>query len=284
MIDETPSLLIVGGLTVDAFADGTRAPGGSVLHSGLAAAVAGVRPRILTIAGEEPEARAGLDRLRSIADAVACQPAAATTMFRHTEQDGRRVLVLDALAGPMGTDTPAVDDRTVALVAPIADELSAGGLTALHERLRPHRAVFLIQGWLRRLEVGATVHPLALDEVDDGLWSAFARADAIVVSTEDLAEHPEDPFAQAVAVRARLGPGPILCLTLGAEGYLLDDPTLDRVVASVPRRVVDGVPTVGAGDTFGAAFAIALGNGDDAGRAAARATEAVIGMLEARVA
>jgi sugar/nucleoside kinase (ribokinase family) len=283
MIDETPSLLIVGGLTVDAFADGTRAPGGSVLHSGLAASAAGVRPRILTIAGDEPEATVGLDRLRSIAADVACQTAGATTTFRHTEHEGRRVLVLDALAGPMTTDAPAVDGQTVALVAPIADELSAGGLTALLGRLEPRRAVFLIQGWLRRLEVGVTVHPLALAEVDEALWSAFARADAVVVSTEDLAEHPEDPFAQAAALRARLGPRPILCLTLGAEGYLLDDPAVDRVVASVPRRVVEGVPTVGAGDTFGAAFAIALGDGDGAGRAAERATEAVIGMLEARV-
>lgn len=283
MIDETSALLIVGGLTVDAFEDGTRAPGGSVLHAGIAAAAAGVRPRILTVAADEPEARAGLERLRSIADAVACQPADATTTFRHTERDGRRVLVLDALAGPMDPDAPAVDGATVVLVAPIADELSADGVALLLERLQPTRGVFLIQGWLRRLEVGKTVHPLALDEVDARLWSAFARADAVVVSTEDLAEHPEDPFAQASALRARLGSRPMLCVTLGAEGYLLDDPALDRVVASVPRRVVDGVPTVGAGDTFGAAFAIALGDGDDAGRAAERATEAVIGMLEARV-
>ena len=277
-----PPLLIVGGLTVDAFADGTRAPGGSVLHSGLAASIAGVRPQVLTLAGDEPEARIGLDRLRSIADAVACQPANATTTFRHTELHGRRVLVLDALAGPMAADTFATDGNPVALVAPIADELPVGVLVALLERLRPRRTVFLIQGWLRRLQVGETVHPLALGEVDGALWSALAPADAVVVSTEDLAEHPEDPFAQAAALRARLGPRPVLCLTLGAEGYLLDDPAVDRVVASVPRRVVHGVPTVGAGDTFGAAFAIALGDGGDASQAADRATEAVIGMLEAR--
>ena len=53
--------------------------------------------------------------------------------------------------------------------------------------------------------------------------------------------------------RARSGPHPLLVLTLGEQGYLLDDPAADQVVASVPRRVVEGVPMVGAGDTFGAA-------------------------------
>lgn len=282
MIDETPALLIIGGLTVDVFPDGTRAPGGSVLHSGLAAAAAGVRPRVLTIAGDEPEAAAGLDRLRAIADLVAYQRADATTTFRHAEHDGRRVLMLDALAGPMAGDVLAVDDHPVALVAPIADELPAAALEVLLARVAPVRTVFLIQGWLRRLVVGTTVHPLPLDAVDGALWAAFAAADAVVVSTEDLAEHPEDPFAQAAALRERLGPRPILCLTLGAEGYLVDDPKIDRVVASVPRRVVEGVPTVGAGDTFGAGFAIALGTGAEASGAAELATEAVIGMLEAR--
>ena len=280
-----PSLLIVGGLTVDVFADGSRAPGGSVLHSGLAATVAGARPLVMTIAGDEPEARAGLSRLATVAERVVCQAAAATTTFRHTERDGRRVLLLDALAGPMspGPDAPlALDGPVVALIAPIADELPPDALASVLHRLDPDRSVLLIQGWLRRLDVGQTVHPAPLDEVDPALWASFAAADAIVVSTEDLAEHPEDPFAQASALRERLGPRPILCLTLGAEGYLLDDPSLDRVVASVPRRVVHDVPTVGAGDTFGAVFAIALGEGDGASRAADRATEAVIAMLEAR--
>jgi sugar/nucleoside kinase (ribokinase family) len=54
------------------------------------------------------------------------------------------------------------------------------------------------------------------------------------------------------------------------------------VLASVPRRVVAGVPAVGAGDTFGAALAVHLARGVSAGAAADRATDAVIAMLEAR--
>ena len=58
--------------------------------------------------------------------------------------------------------------------------------------------------------------------------------------------------------------------------------TSHRVVASVPRHVVEGVPAVGAGDTFGAALAIHLAGGDDPATAAVAATDRVIAVLEAR--
>jgi sugar/nucleoside kinase (ribokinase family) len=50
----------------------------------------------------------------------------------------------------------------------------------------------------------------------------------------------------------------------------------------MPRRVVEGVPMVGAGDTFGAALAIHLARGADAATAATAATERVIRVLEER--
>ena len=129
---------------------------------------------------------------------------------------------------------------------------------------------------------GSRLGHVALDEVPAATWEAFSVADAVVVSTEDLAESPEDPFVEAAALRRRLGPRPVLVLTLGAHGYLLDDPEADDVVASIPRRVVDGVSTVGAGDTFGAAFAVELGRGAGAATAAAAATDRVIRLLESR--
>jgi sugar/nucleoside kinase (ribokinase family) len=273
-------LLIVGGLTVDRFADGTSAPGGSVLHSGRAAVAEGVRPAILTIAGDEPEARDGLAQLRDLAD-VDAQRSPATVTYAHREVDGRRVLTYLASAGPIAPSALA-DPPDVALLAPIADELPAAALAAVREGARPRVTVLLIQGWLRHLEIGEPARPLALDEVPSATWDAFGMADAIVVSTEDLAESPADPFVEAAGVRSKIGPRPLLVLTLGDRGYLLDDPAADRVVAYVPRRVVDGVPMVGAGDTFGAALAIHLARADDPIRAADAATEAVIRMLEAR--
>ena len=273
-------LLIVGGLTVDRFVDGSSAPGGSVLHSGRAAVAEGIRPAILTIAGDEPEARDGLAQLRELADVVA-QPSPATVTYAHGEVDGRRVLTYLASSGPIAPSVLA-DPPAVALLAPIADELPAAALAAIRDTARPRLTVLLIQGWLRHLEIGEPARALALDEVPSATWDSFAAADAIVVSTEDLAESPEDPFVEAAGVRSKIGPRPLLVLTLGDRGYLLDDPSADRVVAYVPRRVVDGVPMVGAGDTFGAALAIHLARAHDPIHAADAATEAVIRMLEAR--
>jgi len=273
-------LLIVGGLTIDHFADGRTAPGGSVIHSGLAAVAEGHAPTILTVAGDEPAARDGLNRLAAMGELV-CQAATRTATYRHEEHASRRVLVYEAATDPIVVPD-GLGSQDVALVAPIADELPADAVAALFGALRPRCTVMLIQGWLRRLEIGAPVRPLPLADVPEGLWTAFGHADAVVVSTEDLAESPEDPFAQAQALRARLGEAPLLVLTLGQQGYLLDDPDTDRVVASMPRRIVEGVPMVGAGDTFGAALAIHLARGADPATAAAAATERVIRVLEGR--
>jgi len=273
-------LLIVGGLTIDRFPDGTSAPGGSVIHAGRAAAADGARLTILTVAGDEPEAAIGLRQLAELGDLIH-QRAPSTVTYGHSEVHGRRVLTLLAGAGPIAP--PAlVDPPDVALLAPIADELPAASLAALRDAARPRLTVLLIQGWLRRLAIGEPARPLALDEVPSTTWEAFAAADAIVVSTEDLAESPEDPFVEAAGVRGKIGPHPILVLTLGEQGYLLDDPASDHVVAFVPRRVVEGVPMVGAGDTFGANLAIQLGLGAAPADAAAAATDGVIRMLEGR--
>lgn len=275
-----PSLLIVGGLTIDRFTDGTAAPGGSVIHAGRTAVAEGASLTILTVAGDEPEAAIGLQQLADMGDLIH-QRTPSTVTYGHGEVAGRRVLTYLAGAGPIAPPG-LVDPPDVALLAPIADELPASAIEAVRESARPRLTVLLIQGWLRRLAIGQPARPLALDEVPATTWEAFGAADAIVVSTEDLAESPEDPFVEAAELRERIGPGPLLVLTLGEQGYVLDDPAADRVVASFPRRVVRGVPVVGAGDTFGAALAIHLGRGASSQVAAIAATDAVIRMLESR--
>jgi len=274
--------LIVGGLTIDRFADGTVAPGGSVLHAGHATRAEGASLTTLTVAGDEPAARDGLARLGELG-MLAHQQVGATTVYRHEERDGVRVLILEARADPIEAaglrDLPRPD---VALVAPIADEVSPSLVDALRRQVRPPMVVLLIQGWLRRLAEGEEVLALALDALSADQDRIIGEADAIVVSTEDLVEAPGDPFAQAAALRQRAGSRPIIVVTLGTEGYLLDDPAQDRVVASVPRRVVTGVSAVGAGDTFGAALAVNLARGGAPVAAADLATDRVISVLEAR--
>jgi sugar/nucleoside kinase (ribokinase family) len=273
-------LLIVGGLTIDRFADGSSAPGGTVIHAGRAAVSERASITILTVAGDEPEAADGLGQLAEMGDLIH-QRAPSTITFGHGEIDGRRVLTFLASAGPI---VPPIitDPPGVALLAPIADELPASAVLATRDSVQPRLTVLLIQGWLRRLALGQPVRPLALDDVPAATWEAFATADAIIVSTEDLADSPEDPFFEAAALRARLGPRPLVVLTLGAQGYVLDDPQSDQVIASVPRTIVEGVTTVGAGDTFGVVLAIGLGRGAAPDVAAAAATDAVIRMLEMR--
>lgn len=274
-------LLIVGGLTIDRFDDGTTAPGGSILHAGLAAAAAGVRPVFLTVAGDEPEARRGLAQLAELGELHA-ERVAATTLFGHGEADGRRVLFYETAGGTIDVPPAGLPEVGLVLAAPIAAELPPAVVARLRETLRPRLVTLLIQGWLRRLVPGEPVRALGLDDIDGETWDCFAAADVIVVSTEDLAEVPHDPFAQAAALRARFGSRPLLVLTLGTEGYLLDDPRADRVVATVPRRVVTGVSTVGAGDTFGAALTLHLASGATPPDAAEAATDRVIDLLESR--
>jgi sugar/nucleoside kinase (ribokinase family) len=274
-------LLIVGGLTIDRFADGSSAAGGSVIHAGRAAVADGVRPAFLTVAGEEPEALGGLEQLAAMGDLLRL-PSTWTTTFAHAERDGRRLLALERRSAPI--DLPRAPAAAAALLAaPIADELPASVLGSLIDATGPSLVVCLIQGWLRHLEPGTPVRPLALSEVADATWAVLGSADVVVVSTEDLAEAPGDPFTQAATLRASLGDRPVLVLTLGTQGHLLDEPSANRVVASMPRRVVTGVPTVGAGDTFGAALAIQLARGlSDPTQASEVASDRVIAMLETR--
>jgi sugar/nucleoside kinase (ribokinase family) len=274
-----PELLIVGGLTIDRFADGTSAPGGAVIHAGRAAVTEGAELTILTVAGDEPEAAVGLRQLAEMGSLIH-QRAPSTVTYGHREADGHRVLTF--LAGTAPIAPPALaDPPDIALLAPIADELPASAVLAVRDSVRPRVTVILVQGWLRRLVIGEPVRPLALHELPVATWDAFATASAVVVSSEDLADAPGDPAAKVDRLRERLGPGPIIVLTRGAKGYLLDDPAAGRVASGAPR-VVEEVSTVGAGDTFGVTLAIHLGRGAPAGVAATAATDAVIRLLESR--
>jgi sugar/nucleoside kinase (ribokinase family) len=278
-----PSILIAGGLTIDVFADGRRAPGGSVIHAGIAAVADGASVATLTVAGSEPEAAAGRAHLEALGTLLA-GPAPATTTFGHGETNGRRVLVLEVAGGQVPAHPEAASGRPdVVLFAPIADELDTQTVRTVCETAEPRIAAFLIQGWLRHLAVGEVVRPLPLAAVGTDLWGTFGAGDLVVVSIEDLAEGvAEDPFAMGATLRSRIGPRPVLVVTLGTEGYLLDDPRADRITAVVPRRVVRGVPTVGAGDTFGVVMALRLAAGATPAAAADSATDAVISLLESR--
>lgn len=237
-------LLVVGGLTVDRFADGSSAPGGSVLHIARAAAPRGLRLGVITVAGPEPEAQAGLDELRSLAASLDWTDADATLTFIHREDAAGRRLTLERPGGPIRLDDPDLTSRAwTVLVAPLAGELGADEISRL-EGGRPRGAI--LQGFLRLAGDDGAVRPLPLSALDPALVDALGRFDLLVASREDLVADDAEPRDQLAALRGRFGATPDLVLTDGVHGIWTE-----REHLPVPRTVL-GVATVGAGDVLAA--------------------------------
>jgi sugar/nucleoside kinase (ribokinase family) len=247
-------LLLVGGMTVDRMPDGSVVAGGSVLHAAPAAAANDGRVAAVTLAGPEPEVEAGLRRLRGILRHVEVRSAERSIGFEHGDHGGRRAL---RFLGSSGTHIrlDEVPDAAAILYAPVADELDAAGLAGAGGRAM--RAAIL-QGWLRRLVPGELVSGRPLAELDPGLVAALPRMDLLMASREDLLAEGDRPDRQLDALRSALGPRPVLVLTDAAAGAWIDRAeagTSQRWHLPVPR-LVEGVPTVGAGDLFAAALTL----------------------------
>lgn len=274
MTADTPSaaldLLVVGGLTVDRFADGTAAPGGSVLHIARAAASRGLRVGVVTAAGPEPEAQAGLAELRRLCVQVEATRYGATTTFRHREtQDGRH-LWLERVGGAAVLGAHAADRIVTGAVlyGPVADEIDVG---LIQVGAGAWRRGAILQGWLRRPAEGAEVEHLALSSVGSELTEALGRFDVLVASREDLAAEADTPDQQLTALRKAIGPAPALVVTDGSNGLWLD--LVDERVHLGAPWIVDTAATVGSGDIL-AAFLVA-GADDPSSGWPARAEEAM---------
>jgi sugar/nucleoside kinase (ribokinase family) len=254
MLTDPPSdlprldLLLVGGLTVDNFADGTSAPGGSVLHAARAGMAMGHRVGAVVLAGPEPVAAAGLQELAQL-DFLWREPAPRSIGFGHELVDGVRRLRFEGsggrLAAPAAAALPAV-----VLHAPVADEVGSDLAGQRHSAAR-HAAI--VQGWLRRLEPGRPAVPLPLSGLDAGLRDALAHMDLLVASREDLVAEGDEPERQIGAMRATFGPGPVLVVTDATDGAWVQAAGEDGPTWRVRLlTVVDDVPTTGAGDMFAA--------------------------------
>lgn len=272
---EPLDLLVVGALTIDRFADGAAAPGGSVLYAARAASAAGLRAGVVTVAGDEPAAADGLRELSRLGP-LHREVAPATLRFALDEDHGGRHLLLEVPVAPLACPPRAVAPRAV-LYAPVADELGsgfggqeyAGALTAA-----------VLQGWLRNLELGREVRPLPLSALPEALVRRLAGCDLLIASREDLVAVAAEPGAQLDALRVRFGWRPLLVVTDGVAGTWLD--IAGRRARSSPSSVVADVTTLGSGDTFAAIMAAGLGRGLSAEEASTNAATAVVEMLAAR--
>jgi sugar/nucleoside kinase (ribokinase family) len=246
MIAARPALLVIGGLTIDRFADGASAAGGSVLHIARAAAPRGVNVRVMTVAGPEPEAQAALEELRGLT--VSAERAGSTATFMHRDSPAGRRLWLERHGGSLRV--PPLDPREqprAVLVAPIADEVSTVDLARLDATSTRGG---ILQGFLRSFGPDGEVRPRQLSTLAPELVAELSRFDLLVASREDLLGEAGEPPDQLGALRRCLGPRPALVVTDGARGVWLEHEHLP-----VPWRV-EGVPSVGAGDIF-AAFMLA---------------------------
>lgn len=273
---ESLDLLVVGALTIDRFADGAAAPGGSVLYAARAASAAGLRVGAVTIAGDEPEAADGLRELSRLGP-LHREVAPATLRFALDEDaGGGRHLLLEVPVAPLACPARAVAPRAV-LYAPVADELGsgfggqeyAGALTAV-----------VLQGWLRSLDLGREVRPLPLSALPETFVRRLAGCDVLIASRDDLVAVAAEPDAQLDALRVRFGERPLLVVTDGAAGTWLD--IAGRRAWSAPSSVVAGVTTLGSGDTFAAIMTAELGRGLSPEAASTNAAMAVVEMLTAR--
>jgi sugar/nucleoside kinase (ribokinase family) len=247
MIAAGPDLLVIGALTIDRFADGSSSPGGSVMHIARAAAARGLRVAVITVAGPEPEAQAGLDELRGLAARVELTAADATATFIHRDSPGGRRLWLERGGGSIRLPALGRDAPQAILLAPIADEVAHEDLGRLGPS--PGRAAIL-QGYLRSVAPDGEVRPLPLSALDPRLVAALSQFDLLVASREDLLGEAMKPSDQLASLRRLVGPRPALVVTHGEHGVWTEREHLPA------PRVVEGVASVGAGDIF-AAFLLA---------------------------
>jgi sugar/nucleoside kinase (ribokinase family) len=245
-------LLVVGGLTIDRFSDGGSTPGGSVLHIARAAAPRGLRVGVVTSAGTEPEALAGLDELRRLTAFLGTSIGQTTTTYRHRDGDGRR-LWLERIGGSLDLQADAAGRiRTLAILyAPVAAEVTTDALVVWDSRTWGRGAI--LQGWLRTIEDRTEVRPLPLSDLGADLVDALSRFNLLVASREDLLAEGGDPHDQLAAMRRRFGHAPTLVVTDGPNGVWMAMPNghgADEAWHIGVPWLVENVQTVGAGDIF----------------------------------
>jgi sugar/nucleoside kinase (ribokinase family) len=271
-----PDLLVVGGLSIDRFPDGTTAPGGSVLHAARAVAATGGRVATIAAAGSELEAQAALAELADLGPCLVHRMPA-TIRFAIDERGSRRRLVLEVAGAQLrvAADEIGRSGASAVLLAPIARELDAASLRAA--RGVPVR-VAALQGWLRALHPGVEVSPLELRALPADLVAELGQVDALVASVEDLMAEAPSADLQLDALRNIVGLGPALVITNGANGARLDLPGGARLDVPAPHHLSD-TRTVGAGDAFAALLTMQLGRGVDLSAAASDAAARVAELL-----
>ena len=234
--DSAPDYLVLGHLTLDQTPSGPVL-GGTSAYAALTAHAHGLRTAIVT------SARNDLDLSTLAETRIALHPSDETTMFRNLHDGQSRQQHLLARAGNLEAAVVPSDWRAARIVhlAPVAAEVPP----ALAAHFPECDLIGVTpQGWMRRWDPSGRVGFTSWNYAGE----ALAKADAVVVSLEDLGG--DEAQVESLATACRL-----LVVTegdLGARVYWNGD------VRRFPAPAVDQVDPTGAGDIFAASFFIRL--------------------------
>src|SRR5262245_4383327 len=172
-----PDFVAVGHVTLDHFGTDVR-PGGAALFAAVTAHRLGLSAGILTSHADDFP----LDLIPPQIEVVSV-PADETTHFTHREKDGRRLMNVPRVAGPLGPSDVPEDwgGARIVLLAPVVDEVEPLVVTAFPDATVGAAA----QGWLRaRDREGAlTMRSWTPPEF------LLGRLQVIFLSQEDVAGH-----------------------------------------------------------------------------------------------
>src|ERR1051325_10662907 len=195
---EAVDYLVIGHVAHDLTPDGPRL-GGTVAYSALTARALGLRVGIVTASGPETS----LDVLRDIPIIGIDSPT--STIFENIYTEQGRIQYLRAQATRIDlSHVPELWRQTPIIhLGPIANEMDA----ILPEGFSPALLGLTPQGWMRQWDSKARVSRKEWEEADP----ALARADAVVISREDVAG--DDELIEHMAHQTR-----VLAVTEGAAG------------------------------------------------------------------
>ncbi len=238
--------LAIGHVARDEFPDGAHRLGGTALYAAATAARLGLETSLITRVG--PHERDELARAcAGLGIDLRALPALVTTTFVFRWDDaGHRILRLRARAKEIALSDVPDDLRSAdALVlGTIAREISADLFTGEAARV----SVLAAQGLLRTWDADGTIRPTPWPQAE----RLIGGLSCVVLSEDDLGGD-----LAMVERWSRLVPVALTLAERGSRLYQGGRPTAE-VAAFAPDRVID---TTGAGDTFAAGLAVALGEG-----------------------
>lgn len=244
-----PDFVAIGHITLDRFGD-TVQPGGAALFAAVTAHRLGLSVGLLTSHAEDFP----LELIPPQIEVVSV-PSAETTKFTHGRARGARVMTVESLARPLGTEDVPADwrDASIVLLAPVLDEVDPLVAVSFPESTIAAAA----QGWLRARESDGVLTPRSWAPPD----VLVGLLQAVFLSREDVAGQE----ARVVELYQRI---PMGIVTADRDGALL---FVNGERYEVHARRAVEIDATGAGDVFAAAFLVHYHRGGDPWEAAAAA-------------